>query len=356
MTDFRKNFVVSMLAYAVQKDIPPETLCRQAGIDLPALQGGGKVELNADQVDLLWQNALYKSQDPLFGLHFGEVMQLNALGIVGAIVRNSPTIGDALQQCVAYTPLLTDLFDMKLDHGSDVSRRPGGSSEGRSRPGGGSRRFAIRLLPFPDKMGRYPVMQRQTLDLSMAFILHELDGLLLTKMKPELVILPHVAEHEAEYRRVLRCDRVLAGDEYYMEFDGALWDMPIVMANYELQGLLLAYADRYKVALDGSTSIRTRISNLLHRTCYLGMPGLDEVAANLNLSVRSLQRRLREEGVNFQELAESVRKTMALRYLEGGAHQVKEIAAMLGYTDIGAFTRAFKRWTGKTPSEHRAGR
>ena len=336
MTDLRKNFVVSMLAYAVQRDIPPEMLCRQVGIDLDELQGSGKVEISSDQVDLLWQDVLYRSHDPLFGLHFGEVMQLNALGIVGAIVRNSPTIGEGLRQCVAFTPLLTDLFDMTLEQRSPE--------------------FAIRLLPFGDKMVRYPVMQKQTLELSMAFILHELDGLLLTKMKPELVTLPYAPEHEAEYRRVLRCERIVAGDEYYMEFDGALWDMPIATANYELQGVLLAYADKYKYALDGVANVRTRIANLLHRNSYLGMPGLEEVAANLNLSVRSLQRRLREEGVNFQEVAESVRKTMALRYLEGGAHQVKEIAAMLGYNDIGAFTRAFKRWTGKTPSEHRAGR
>jgi AraC-like DNA-binding protein len=335
MTDFRKNFVVSMLAYAVQRDIPPEVLCRQAGLDLTELQGSGKVEISSDQVDLLWQDVLYRSRDPLWGLHFGEVMQLNALGIVGAIVRNSPTIGEALQQCVAYTPLLTDLFDMVLER--ELA----------------SKRFAIRLLPFSDKMGRYPVMQKQTLELSMAFILHELDGLLLAKMKPELVVLPYAPEHEAEYRRVLRCAQVEAGDDYYMEFDGAVWDMPIAMANYELQGVLLAYADKSKYALDGATSIRTRITSLLHRTSYLGMPGLEEVAANLNLSVRSLQRRLREEGVNFQEVAESVRKTIALRYLEKGGHQVKEIAAMLGYNDIGAFTRAFKRWTGKTPSEHR---
>lgn len=83
---------------------------------------------------------------------------------------------------------------------------------------------------------------------------------------------------------------------------------------------------------------------------YLGILSLDDVAANFNVSTRSLQRKLKEENVTFQELADAVRKALAVEYVKKGDHPIKEISHMLGYNELSAFSRAFKRWTGKTPS------
>jgi methylphosphotriester-DNA--protein-cysteine methyltransferase len=70
------------------------------------------------------------------------------------------------------------------------------------------------------------------------------------------------------------------------------------------------------------------------------------------LIVRTLQRRLKEDGVTFEMLVDEVRKTMAISYLRSGDYPVKEISWMLGYNDLGNFTRTFKRWTGMTPSSY----
>jgi AraC-like DNA-binding protein len=67
------------------------------------------------------------------------------------------------------------------------------------------------------------------------------------------------------------------------------------------------------------------------------------------VSARTLQRKLKEEGINFQQLADDVRKTLAINYLKSGTYQVKEISYLLGYNELSAFTRTFKRWTGITP-------
>ena len=64
---------------------------------------------------------------------------------------------------------------------------------------------------------------------------------------------------------------------------------------------------------------------------------------------RAFQRKLQEEGVSFQQLADSVRKSIAMHYLQSGNYPVKEVSYILGYNELSAFTRAFKRWTGKTP-------
>lgn len=337
MTNYRKNFVLSLVSYAIEKDIPATELCGRSGVDLQALQSGKPVEISSMQLGRLWLNALELGGDPLFGLHLGEAMQLSAIGIVGAIIRNSPTLWEALQQCVTFISHLTDLFDIKM-----------------ARPGPG-KPLIVRFIPFRNKTSLYPVIQKQTLDLSMAFILHKLDGLLLTKIKPDRVILPHKRQERAEYERVLRCRNLRNGDEFVMEFTGVLCNEPILSSNYELQSVLLQYAEKDKGSMNGASSLSIRITNHLRSNTYLGVPALREIAANLHMSSRSLQRRLKEEGVSYQELAGSVRKTLAIYYLDSGPHPVGEIAYILGFRKLSAFTRAFRTWTGMTPQEYRKG-
>ena len=100
-------------------------------------------------------------------------------------------------------------------------------------------------------------------------------------------------------------------------------------------------------------SVSERIRTFLLANAYLGIPSLDYMAANLNSSTRNLQRKLQKEGLTYQQLADSVRKSLALHYLDSGKHPVKEISYILGYNETSAFTRAFKRWTGTAPMDYR---
>lgn len=121
------------------------------------------------------------------------------------------------------------------------------------------------------------------------------------------------------------------------------------MANYELQSVLLQKVSAMSPRVGAQTNIRERIGSLLLANTYLGMPTLDAVAANLNVSSRSLQRKLQEEGVTYQQLLDSTCKSLALHYLQSGQYPVKEVSYMLGYNELSAFNRAFRRWTGSTP-------
>lgn len=330
--DLQKGLVLQLLAYAAQREVSPEHLCSLAGISLKALQGKGPYPLTHKQLNDLWGNACHLSQDPFFGLHLGESMQASALGAVGLIIQHSSTVGEALNQAASMTHLITDLFGMQV------------TAEKKT--------FTVQFIPYKDDRQEHSFAFRQMMDLFMAYTLHELDGLVLERIQPLRIKMPFDAAQAAEYQRVLRCETIKQSAEYLIEFDKAYWDTPILTANYELQSLLLQKTGTMEQNLHNIPSLRTRLSSYLLANAYLGIPSLEELAANFNVSARTLQRRLQEEGLNYQQLAESVRKSLALHYLASGNYPVKEISYILGYNELSAFTRAFKRWTGRSPANY----
>lgn len=331
MDAYQLQFILSLLAYAAQRNVSPERLCVLSGIDIDRLKTQ-PTTITPWQVNDLWLNASQLSHDPLFGLHFGESMQAAALGVVGQIIQTSRTVGEALTQAATLTHLLTDFLVMDVTQSDD--------------------RFTVRFLPNRERAGEYPFIFRQLMDFCFAFVLHEIDGLVLKKLKPMTVMLPHTESDRAEYERVLRCPLTQTTDVYTLEFDGRYWHEPILTANYELQQVLLQKAGTLNRTVEGSQFLKERVCAFLSVNAYLGIPTLDDIAANFNTSARSLQRKLQEEGVTYQELADSIRKSLAVQYVESGKYPVKEVSYILGYNELSAFTRAFKRWTGVTPTSY----
>ena len=329
MEEYSLQFVYGLLAYAVQKDVSPERLCKLSGLDWETIRRRSKLVITPKQVNDLWMNASHLSHDPLFGLHLGESMQLAALGVVGQIVQNSRTVGEALTHAAEFLHLVTDLFGMDVSQGDES--------------------FTIRFIPDQDKAQESPFVFRHMIDLSLAFVMHEVDGLVLQRIKPKRVMLPYDAAEFSEYERILRCKPIEKADEYALEFDDRYWNEPILTANYELQSVLLQKASVMSDTIEERQPLKERICTYLLANAYLGIPTLEGIAANFNTSARSLQRKLQEEGVTYQQLADSIRKSLAVYYLESGKYPVKEVSYILGYNELSAFTRAFKRWTGTTP-------
>jgi AraC-like DNA-binding protein len=119
-----------------------------------------------------------------------------------------------------------------------------------------------------------------------------------------------------------------------------------------LQSLLLRQARAAGDPYARPPSLKDRLLRYLRSNAYLGLPTLEAVAANFALSPRSLQRKLQEEGVSYQQLVDEVRKSLALQYLASGQYPLKEISYILGYNETSAFSRAFKRWTGAAPMRY----
>jgi AraC-like DNA-binding protein len=328
MEDQLKKLIMGLLAYAAQRDLSPETLCRLSNITIEELQMDTR-PLTQKQVGDLWLNAIHLSKDKLFGLHFGESLQLSALGIVGEIIKSSETVGSALTIAASLTHLITTAFKLEVTQQDDA--------------------FSVEFIPaMPDWQNSVPAIQ--TLDLLMVFVVHELDGLMLKKICPLSVGYGRQIDDMAEYERVMRCKPVMNAAGNSITFDKKYWDEPIITANYELQNILLQKVTPAKAAISENQTLKTHIYNYLLANSYLGIVSLDDIASNFNVSPRTLQRKLKEEGINFQQLADEARKSLAINYLKAGSYPVKEISYMLGYNELSAFTRTFKRWTGITPA------
>jgi len=97
-------------------------------------------------------------------------------------------------------------------------------------------------------------------------------------------------------------------------------------------------------------SIVDRVRRVLARTLPQGEPGVPTVARSLDMSARTLQRQLEEQGTTFRDVLNDLRSEMAQAYLLDGRHTIAEVTYLLGFSETAAFSRAFKRWTGVAPS------
>jgi AraC-like DNA-binding protein len=95
--------------------------------------------------------------------------------------------------------------------------------------------------------------------------------------------------------------------------------------------------------------MRGRVESLLMPVLHTGDAGVERIAARLGISRQTLFRRLREEKTSFEHVLDDLRHKLAVHYLTGRKVSVTETAYLVGFSDPAAFSRAFKRWTGKSP-------
>jgi AraC-like DNA-binding protein len=127
-------------------------------------------------------------------------------------------------------------------------------------------------------------------------------------------------------------------------------------ADPRLHAVMRSHADRLLQELPKVESLTARVREQLMNGVASGTATLADVASALHLSERTLARKLEHEGTSFKNLLEDLRRRLALRYVGDSDLAFSEIAFLLGFSQVAAFHRAFKRWTDQTPLEYRTGR
>jgi AraC-like DNA-binding protein len=137
-----------------------------------------------------------------------------------------------------------------------------------------------------------------------------------------------------------------------LDFDAAVLDWPLTTADPAALQLAREQCERALEALGFDGGIVARVRPLISRSGG-GFRSLDEVAARLHVSPRTLKRRLAERATTFSTLLDQARLERAQRLLASPRLSLEEIAERAGYSDVTNFTRAFRRWTGTTPAAYR---
>lgn len=106
---------------------------------------------------------------------------------------------------------------------------------------------------------------------------------------------------------------------------------------------------------DEGNSLVTQIREIIGSDLSAELPNFEYVAQALHTSAQTLRRRLKEEGLTYQELKDQLRRDSALYYLERGDLSIQEVAEKLGFSEPSTFHRAFKKWTNMTPGAYRQG-
>jgi AraC-like DNA-binding protein len=141
-------------------------------------------------------------------------------------------------------------------------------------------------------------------------------------------------------------------DEFALNLDAR--ELPLAHSDSYLNDLLVKYceaalADRR----DDTSQLRTKVENAIASVLPHGKVLVEDIARSLGMSERTLARKLSDEGLNFTEILQNLRRDLAVRYLKDRKLHVSKIAWLLGFREVSAFTHAYKRWTGKTPSQRR---
>jgi AraC-like DNA-binding protein len=296
----------------------------EAGIDAAAL-ADPDARIPFELTNRVWPAAQAQWGRPGLGLHTGHALAFGELGVLDYVTASAATVGLGLEE-------LARAFRI-VSFGATAltfTRRAGGAGE--VHYGG----------PFPPEVRDYGIagMVRRLRDLGAAASAVWLAGPPLDDARAYERVLEVTPRFHAPTSgfslRAADLDRPRSDDRYR----GLA---PIV--GRELERLLSEAP-----APTASAEARRIVARLLPA----GVPELAAVARGMSVSPRTLQRRLAAEGTSLRELVEATREQLAVSHLAQGRLRVGEIAYLLGYSEPGTFTTAFKRWRGLSPSEHRA--
>ena len=320
--------------YLLGLDVDPGRVLRDAGLATEELTDPDRRVPLVRYLELL-EICAEASGDPQFGLKFGVQYDPRHAGVVGNVALASRTVGDALALLGRYLPTMVDAAVF----GAEVA---------------GGRVFAYQYYVDPLMMS-----YSQKTDWTIGFLCHLMRrGLGRPDWSPSEALFPHLPDETTEARRsrsAIIGGRISSGHSWAgIRFDAALLAVPLATADGMLERLMRHYGDLRLAALaDGAGDVeplRREVARLLVK----GESSLARLAEAAGMSSRTLQRRLGSAGISYSALVDGVRRTLALNLLENDGLALKEIAFALGYSDLSAFNHAFRRWTGRSPGEHRA--
>lgn len=318
-----------MLDVGTAAGLPRALLLSIAGVTESELRDpDGRVPTAAEVA--LWQTFARKLGDRAIGVRAGATFRVRDAGLLGYVVSFTPTMRRALQVVERYVRLFSEAVTFTVHE------------RGRT--------ASIHAHGHP-ALGRAESCAQDARMATLLQTLREITGVDISPVEVRFSY-PQPASTQA-HREFFRCPVHFGAASASMSFTAHDLDLPLLRADETLAGYLSKYADQVLQSLVDGTSIRHRVRATLWAQLAEGPPSLVRVARALQLSPRTLQRRLAEEGTSLQREMREIRKSIAMAALKDRKTSAYDVAFLLGYTEPSAFYRSFKRWTGRTPEQFR---
>lgn len=321
----------ALLAACVRLGHDVTPILEAAGLERRTLDDPD-VRLPIEQADALWRKAYEVSGDSHLALHAIEVLPFGAYRVIDFLASSAPTIGAALAAVSDYFPLIRN-GTVRLPYVVGA-RQVTFALDAPSCPSAITRPFAEYTLAAVFLRTRMATGQPYTL-MRVEF----------SHPRP-----PDIREHERIFDAPVAfdaesCRLVLARD---------VWDTPRAGGgNPDLFAVLDTHAKMLLAQLPAPDVLVDRVREAIDAELRGGQPHLVPVARRLAMSPRTLQRRLRAQGLVFNDVLDARRFRAARAFLAQQDVAAAEAAYLLGFADVSSFHRAFKRWSGLTPAEYR---
>lgn len=278
----------------------------------------------------LWDHAEEATGDPAVGLHAGEHVSPDEMGLVGHVFFNCATLGEAVSQYVRLYGLINQAITLSLEQTAELA-----------------------ILSWrADSHSHY---SRQDMDRTLAAVINRAHHFIHPQLDIAWVQMGHAEPvYAREYERIVKCPVTFGGHAMQLAFSAGYLEHPIPHRNPYIHSAMLKQVNGLLARLQGQRRFSRKVRRLISRQIASEQMHADTLAKQLHMSRQTLYRRLRAEGLSFHELVEQVRYNKAMRHVAGDRYALGEIAFLLGFSELSAFSRAFKRWTGESPTHYRA--
>ena len=313
-------------------DLAQETLLETSGITADQLaDDSGRIR--GEQFQALIHAMVTQSEHPVLGLLSGDYVQPGSYTVLGYITMSCATLGEAVARITPFEKLVGDMGVTRV------------SSKGDN----------IQLTwhcNYTDPLVRPHMVDNVFASwINYARWLANRDD-----ASPLEILLEHAspgARWEREYEKRWQCPVRFAQPSNTIVAPRTLLSVPLRQPDPILRRTLEEHALNQIAALDEDSSLAARVRHTIHQQLRQGVTRQDMIAEQLEMTARTLQRRLSQEGLSYQVLLDEVRHDMARDYLTRTTLPIPDIAMRLGFSEPRSFHRSFKHWSGMTPGEFR---
>ena len=274
--------------------------------------------------------AAIETSDSLLGLHVAAEMDLRDAGILFYLAAASATVAEALEHLARYAGTANEAVHLEISQYK------------------GETVLTVRPIDEHDEP------RGQFSEFIALAVIRALNRSTNRDFAPSRMTFAHPRNLALrEIHRILRCPVEFAQTTDSWVLPQSVMELPIASGDSHLLHILEAHADDLLSERRTATGLRGLVENRLLSMLPSGKVQTAVVAQQLGMSARSFKRHLAQEGTSFGEVLDRLRYRLALGYLEDQRISLQQIAWLLGYSEIGAFNHAFKRWTGTSPGRAR---